>query len=464
MPLLKSIAGARGTVGGQVGQGLTPLDVVRITAAFGKQVILPISRRRVVIGRDARPSGLMISQLVAGTLQSLGIDVIDLGLSTTPTVALAVPQLQAQGGVVITASHNPQEWNALKLLNQQGEYINASTAQQVFELAAGDPIFATADELGKYTAQAGGYMDHHIEQILALPLVDQQTIQKRKLRVVVDAVNSTGEIAVPKLLETLGVACTLLYGSPTGIFAHDPEPTTQNLGTLRAKLQQGGYDLGIAVDPDVDRLVIIDENGEPWGEDYTLVAVADYVLGHTPGNTVSNLSSSSVLQVITEQHGGTYTTCPVGEIYVVAQMKATNAIIGGEGNGGVIYPPLHYGRDALVGLALLLSHLAQSGKTASQLRQTYPTYVMYKTKLHLTPSLDPVAILAALQDKYQAYSIDRTEGLKVTLADGWFHLRQSNTEPLIRLHVEGYNEQKAARITREVLQAIQQEFPMIQLA
>jgi phosphomannomutase len=465
MPLLKSIAGVRGTVGGQVGQGLTPLDVVRITAAFGKQVILPTSQRLVVIGRDARPSGLMISQLVAATLQSLGIDVIDLGLSTTPTVALAVPQLQASGGIVITASHNPKEWNALKLLNQQGEYINAVTAQQVFQLAAEDnPTFVAADQVGKYQVQAGGYIEQHMEQILALPLVDKLAIRQRKFRVVVDAVHSTGGLAVPQLLQALGVDFTPLYCSPTGIFPHDPEPITQNLGTLMATLQQGGYDLGIAVDPDVDRLVIIDEKGEPWGEDYTLVAVADYVLGHTPGNTVSNLSSSSVLQVVTEQHGGTYTTCPVGEMYVVAQMKASHAVIGGEGNGGVIYPPLHYGRDALVGIALLLSHLAQGGKTASQLRQTYPTYVMHKTKLQLTPELDPAAILATIQNAYQAYPINTAEGLKVTVADGWFHLRQSNTEPIIRLHVEGHNEQQAKQITTEVLQAIQQEFPSIQMA
>jgi phosphomannomutase len=440
------------------------MDVIRITAAFGKQVVLPTKQHLVVIGRDARPSGVMISQLVAGTLQSLGIDVIDLGLSTTPSVALAVPQLQASGGIVITASHNPSEWNALKLLNQHGEYISAVTAQQVFQLAAEDnPTFVIADQVGKYIAQAGGYINQHIEQILALPLVDKRAIRRRKLRVVVDAVNSTGGLAVPPLLQALGIDYMLLYGDPTGVFAHDPEPTTQNLGTLMATLQQGGYDLGIAVDPDVDRLVIVDEQGEPWGEDYTLVAVADYVLRHTPGNTVSNLSSSSVLQVVTAQHGGTYTPCPVGEMYIVAQMKATNAVIGGEGNGGVIYPPLHYGRDALVGIALLLAHLAQSGMTASQLRQTYPTYVMHKTKLRLTPELDAATILAAVQHKYQAYPINTAEGLKVTLADGWFHLRQSNTEPIIRLHVEGHNEHKAKQMAMEVLQTIQQEFPSMRI-
>lgn len=464
MPLLKSIAGARGTVGGQAGQGLTPIDVVRITAAFGKQVILPTSQRLVIIGRDARPSGVMISQLVAATLQSLGIDVIDLGLSTTPTVALAVSQFQAQGGIVITASHNPKEWNALKLLNNQGEYIDAATAQQVFQLSVVDnPTFVVADQVGRYEVQAGGYIDQHIEQILALPLVDKPAIRQRKLRVVVDAVNSTGGVAVPQLLQALGIECTPLYCSPTGIFPHDPEPTTQNLSALMSTLQQGGYDLGIAVDPDVDRLVIIDEKGKPWGEDYTLIVVADYVLRHTPGNTVSNLSSSSVLQVVTEQHGGTYTTCAVGEMYVVAQMKATHAVVGGEGNGGVIYPPLHYGRDALVGVALLLSYLAQSGKTASQLRQAYPTYVMHNTKLQLAPALDPAAMLAVIQTKYQAYPINIAEGLKVNVADGWFHLRQSNTEPIMRLHVEGHDEQKAKQIATEVLQTIQQNFPTIQI-
>ena len=463
MALIKSIAGVRGTVGGKIGAGLTPIDIVHITAAFGRQVIIPSSKKLVIVGRDARPSGSMISQLVCATLQSLGIDIIDLGLSTTPTVSLAVSEQQASGGIVITASHNPAAWNALKLFNADGEYIDATTANKVFDLAAaGEHIFAKGHQLGKYQYQEG-YIDQHIEQILALPLVNITAIRERKFKVIVDAVNSTGGLAVPKLLQALNVAYTGMYCNPTGLFPHDPEPITQNLGNLINELKSGAYDLGIAVDPDVDRLVIIDEKGQPWGEDYTLVAVADYVLSHTPGNTVSNLSSSSALQVITEKHGGSYAASPVGEMHVVAKMKATHAVIGGEGNGGVIYPPLHYGRDALVGIALLLSHLAQTGKTAFSLREQYPSYELIKTKIELTPDLHPLAILKCIQVKYSNYPINTEEGIKVTVDGGWFHIRQSNTEPIMRIHAEGTNLEEANTIVTEVIQYIRSIFPTVKI-
>jgi len=463
MALIKSIAGIRGTIGGKIGHSLTPIDIVNITAAYARQVIHPAAKQLVVIGRDARPSGAIITQLVSATLQSLGIDVIDLGLSTTPTVALAVLQEAASGGIVITASHNPAIWNALKLFNQSGEYIDADTATKVFALAAtGDHEFVGIHELGKYHYQ-DGYIDRHIEQILELPLVDKTAIKKRKFKVVIDAVNSTGGLAVPQLLQALGVDFIGLHCTPTGIFAHEPEPVTQNLGELIATLKQGKYDLGIAVDPDVDRLVIIDEKGEPWGEDYTLVAAADYVLSHTPGNTVSNLSSSSALQVITEQHGCSYATCPVGEMYVVEKMKAIQAVIGGEGNGGVIYPPLHHGRDALVGIALILSYLAKSGETAATLRAKYPTYAMIKTKIELTPEIHPAAMLEAIKKHYSSHPINTEEGIKVSIQDGWLHVRQSNTEPLIRIHVEGKNQEIAHRIVKEVLKHLQNLFPTIKI-
>lgn len=459
MALIKSIAGVRGIIGGKIGNSLTPIDIINITAAFATQVIKPATKQLVVIGRDARPSGKIITQLVCATLQSLGIDVIDLGLSTTPTVGLTVMQEQAGGGIVITASHNPAIWNALKLFNKLGEYIDAATADKIFAFAAaGDYEFAGAHELGNYTYQ-DGHINNHIKQIINLPLVDKAAISKRKFKVVVDATNSSGGVAVPKLLQALGVEFTGLYCEPTGIFSHEPEPTTQNLGELISTLKNGKYDLGIAVDPDVDRLVVIDENGAPWGEDYTLVAVADYVLSHTPGNTVSNLSSSSALQVITEQYGGKYAASAVGEMHVVEKMKATQAVIGGEGNGGVIYPPLHYGRDALVGIALLLSYLAKSGKSASVLRAKYPTYVMIKNKLALTPDINPAAILTAIKKQYSTYPIHTEEGAKVTLQDGWLHLRQSNTEPIIRIHVEGTNHEKATSIMNEALQHIKNLFP-----
>lgn len=460
MPLIKSIAGVRGTLGGKIGESLTPIDVVYITTAFGKKITQRTGKHCVVIGRDARPSGVTISQIVSATLQNLGIHVIDLGLSTTPTVALAVPQMQASGGIVITASHNPAQWNALKLLNQAGEYIDAITADEIFALAAQhNHTFVETPYLGNYRYQSG-YIEKHIQQILALPIIDQAAIAKRKFKVAIDAVNSTGGLAVPKLLQALGVATiTALHCQPTGIFSHDPEPLSENLTELANVIQQGDYDLGLAVDPDVDRLAIIDETGQAWGEDYTLVAAADYVLGQTPGNTVSNVSSSSALQVLTAQYGGNYSASAVGEMHVVATMKANKAVIGGEGNGGVIYPALHYGRDALVGIALLLAHLAKSGQTASGLRVGLPQFSMVKNKIALSAAIDIAAILEQFKEQYSQYPIHTQEGVKVSLDKGWFHLRQSNTEPVVRIHAQGTTQEDAVHIMAQVMETLQTYVP-----
>ncbi len=456
MSLIKSTSGIRGTIGGKVGDALTPIDVVALTTAFGRWILQQPGNRKVVIGRDARPSGLVISHLVSATLQSLGINVLDLGLSTTPTVTIAVTKEQADGAIVITASHNTAEWNALKLFNQDGEFIDAAAAAEVFALATQtDPTFVTIDQLGQYTTQES-YITQHITQILALPLVDVLAIRNRKFRIAVDAVNSTGGIAVPQLLHALGVASvTALYCEPNGQFPHNPEPLAAHLTTLVHTVQAGDYDLGLAVDPDVDRLAIIDEKGIPWGEDYTLVAAADYVLRYTPGNTVSNLSSSSALKDITAQYGGTYSTSPVGEQHVVAQMKATQAVIGGEGNGGVIYPALHYGRDALVALALLLSHLARSGKTASAVRASYPDYVIVKQKVPLAPGTDLAALLDHMQQQYSQYPINTEDGIKIMFEQAWVHLRKSNTEPIIRIYAEAPTTAQATYLATQVMQEIQ---------
>ena len=461
MPLIKSIAGVRGTIGGPVGAGLTPIDVVALTTAFGRQLLQQTTLKRVVIGRDARPSGTVISQLVSATLQSLGMDVIDLGLAATPTVAIAVPQEQASGGIVITASHNAAAWNALKLLNRAGEYIDATTAATVFSLAAQhDHSFVATQDLGRYLP-SDGYIDEHIKQILALPLVDPAAITQRKFKVAIDAVNSVGGLAIPKLLRALGVAyITALHCQPTGLFPHDPEPLPEHLTELANTIKQGDYDVGIAVDPDVDRLAIIDEQGQAWGEDYTLVAAADYVLSQTPGNTVANLSSSSALKVLTERYGGSHAVSAVGEMHVVARMKATQAVIGGEGNGGVIYPALHYGRDALVGIALVLTHLARSGQSASTLRASYPNYVMAKTNIKLSPAIDVAAVLDKLKSQYSSYPIDTVDGVKVTLPQGWFLLRQSNTEPVIRIYAEGVTQASATSIVAQVMQHMQVCIPV----
>ena len=455
MTLIKSISGIRGTIGGKVGDALTPVDVVALTASFGQWLLKRPGNKTVVIGRDARPSGPMITRLVSATLQSLGIDVVDLGLSTTPTVSMAVPQEQACGGIVITASHNPAAWNALKLFNGDGELIDAAAAAEVFLGATQQNYsFVAVDQLGQHTHREE-YIARHIAQILALPLVDVSAIRSRQFRIAVDAVNSTGGIAVPQLLQALGVAhITSLYCESNGQFPHNPEPLPAHLKELAHTVQSGAHDLGLAVDPDVDRLLVIDERGVPWGEEYTLAIAADYVLRHTPGNTVSNLSSSQVLQDITARYGGYHTSTPVGEQYVVTKMKATRAVIGGEGNGGVIYPALHYGRDALVGIALLLSHLAHTEQTASALRASYPDYVLIKTRIQLTPETNLAALMDTIKMKYMAHPINTEDGVKIMFEKAWIHLRQSNTEPIIRLYAEAETEEQATYLATQVMQHI----------
>ena len=442
MALIKSISGIRGTIGGHSGNGLTPLDVVKFTAAFGQWL-----RQRnpnqptVVIGRDGRLSGEMVSKLVAATLQGLGLNVIDLGLSTTPTVELAVPGENAAGGIILTASHNPIQWNALKLLNEAGEFISAEDGAEVLAIADAESFeFAEVRKLGQYRADSS-WLPKHIDQILALPLVDKEAIAKRNFRLVVDAVNSTGGLAVPMLLEALGVeTITKLHCEPTGNFAHNPEPLPENLRDIIKEMNKGQADLGIVVDPDVDRLALICEDGSPFGEEYTLVAVADYILKNTGGdeskNTVSNMSSTVALRDVTQKYGGQYKASAVGEVNVVEMMKANNAVIGGEGNGGIIYPALHYGRDALVGIALFLTHLAKSGKSASMLRRTYPNYYISKNKIELTPDINVDAVLDRIQAKYARNPINTADGVKIEFDKEWVHLRKSNTEPIIRIYSE----------------------------
>lgn len=453
MSLIKSISGIRGTIGGKVGDSLTPIDVVVLTAAFGRWLLQQSSHKVVVIGRDARPSGLLISRLVSSTLQSLGIDVIDLGLSTTPTISIAVLQEQAVGGIAITASHNPAEWNALKLFNKDGELIDAVAASEVFsENTQYDYSFATVGQLGQYTTLELS-IAQHIERILALPLVDVSAIRHRKFSIAVDAVNSTGGIAVPQLLRALGVEhITALYCQPSGQFPHNPEPLPIHLTALANAVRTGTHDLGVAVDPDVDRLVVFDESGVPWGEEYTLVAVADYVLRHTPGSTVSNLSSSQALQDIAVKYGEHHISTPVGEHHVVAKMKATKAVIGGEGNGGVIYPALHYSRDALVGIALILSYLARTGKTASAWRARFPDYVLLKKKIALTPDTDWTMLLDIIKRQYKAYPINTEDGIKIIFEKAWIHLRKSNTEPIVRLYVEATTEDRAHQMVKQLIE------------
>jgi phosphomannomutase len=455
MSLIKSISGIRGTIGGKVGDALTPIDVVALTTSFGKWLLKQPGNNVVVIGRDARPSGLIISRLVSSTLQSLGMDVLDIGLSTTPTVSIAVPKEHARGGIVITASHNTAEWNALKLFNKDGEVIDAVAAAEVFAGAKQhDHTFVAVDQLGQYTLQED-YLAKHIAQILALPLVDVSAIRGRNFKIAVDAVNSTGGIAVPQLLQALGVThITALHCQPNGQFPHNPEPLPAHLATLAHAVQSGAHDLGVAVDPDVDRLAVIDERGVPWGEEYTLVAVADYVLRHTPGHTVSNLSSSQALKDITVRYGGHHTNTPVGEQHVVARMKATQAVIGGEGNGGVIYPALHYGRDALVGIALLLSHLAHTGQTASALRASYPDYIIVKQKIQLAPETNLAALLDTIRQQYINYPMNTEDGVKIMFEKAWIHLRQSNTEPIIRLYAEAETESQATHLAEQVMQQV----------
>ena len=456
MTLIKSISGIRGTIGGAQGENLTPIDAVMYGAAYGTWVKKQIEKEsyRVVVGRDARLSGNMIQQLVINTLVGLGIDVINLDLSTTPTVEMAVVMEKADGGIILTASHNPKQWNALKLLNAKGEFLDAVAGQEILDIAQGaNMLFATVDNLGKVTRN-DAYIDLHIDEILALDLVNVKAIKAANFKVVVDAVNSTGGIAIPLLLEALGVHPVKLFCTPNGEFPHNPEPLKEHLGDLMQKVVSQGADFGIVVDPDVDRLAFVDEKGEMFGEEYTLVAVADYVLAHRPGNTVSNMSSSRALRDITNKHNGLYTASAVGEVNVVQMMKDTNAVIGGEGNGGIIYPELHYGRDSLVGVALFLSHLAEQKMTVSALRASYPSYYMSKQKIALTPQIDVDAILEKMADTYKAEEITTIDGVKIDFESNWVHLRKSNTEPIIRIYTEAVSQIKADELANDIISEI----------
>lgn len=457
MTLIRSISGIRGTIGGVQGENLTPLDAVMYAAAYGTYIKQFRNKKnyRVVVGRDARISGEMIQQLVMNTLVGMGIHVIDLGLSTTPTVEVAVTMEHADGGIILTASHNPKQWNALKLLDHKGEFLNADAGRQILDIAeSGSTVFSEVDFLGEITRNEG-YIDMHIDAILELPLVNIEAIKKANFRVVVDGVNSTGGIAVPLLLQALGVHPVKLYCEPTGHFPHNPEPLKEHLTDLMQLVIDEKADLGIAVDPDVDRLAFVDENGEIFGEEYTLVAVADYVLQQTPGNTVSNMSSSRALRDVTEKHGGIYTASAVGEVNVVTKMKETNAVIGGEGNGGIIYPELHYGRDSLVGIALFLSYLAELNISVSKLRKTYPSYYMSKKKIQLTPELDVDGILKAMEEKYASEEMTTIDGVKIDFADNWIHLRKSNTEPIIRIYTEAASQEEADTLADRFIKEIE---------
>ena len=458
MTLIKSISGIRGTIGGKAGENLTPIDAVKYAAAYGTWIKLQRNKEeyRVVVGRDARISGHMMQQLVMNTLVGMGIHVIDLGLSTTPTVEVAVTLEHADGGIILTASHNPKQWNALKLLNNKGEFLNSSAGQEILDIAEGESInFAEVDNLGEININ-DAYIDLHIEEILNLPLVNVEAIKKAKFKVVVDAVNSTGGIAVPLLLEALGVHPIKLYCEPNGHFPHNPEPLKEHLGDLMELVVKEKADFGLVVDPDVDRLAFVDEKGEMFGEEYTLVAVADYVLQNKPGNTVSNMSSSRALRDITNKLGGTYSASAVGEVNVVEKMKETNAVIGGEGNGGIIYPELHYGRDSLVGIALFLSYLAEINISVSQLREEYPAYYMSKKKIELTPQLNVDAILKAMEERYSSEDISTIDGVKIDFAENWVHLRKSNTEPIIRIYTEAKSQDKADALAKNIMKEIKE--------
>ena len=457
MTLIKSISGIRGTIGGKAGDGLTPIDIVKFTAAYGSWVINKTQNKKIVLGRDARISGEMVNNLVIGTLQGLGIEVVDLGLSTTPTVEIAVPMENAGGGIILTASHNPKQWNALKLLNEKGEFISDADGKEVLDIAENaDFAFADVNELGKVIAN-DTYLQKHIDVILALPLVDVEAIKKANFKIVIDCVNSTGGIFIPALLKALGVETVHeLYCEPNGEFPHNPEPLPENLTEIAKVVQVKRADLGIVVDPDVDRLCFVNEDGTMFGEEYTLVAVADYILKNTPGNAVSNLSSTRALRDVAEKAGGEYNAAAVGEVNVVNKMKETNAIIGGEGNGGIIYPELHYGRDALVGIALFLTHLAKEGTTISRLRSTYPSYHISKNKITLTPEMDIDALLIKVQEKYKNEKTSTIDGLKIDFANEWVHLRKSNTEPIIRIYSEAENETVAENLAKKIISDIKE--------
>lgn len=458
MTLIKSISGIRGTIGGHTNNNLTPVDAVKFAAAYGSWLksYAEKDKLKVVIGRDARLSGEMIQNLVVSTLVGLGIDVIDLGLSTTPTVEIAVPLEKADGGIILTASHNPKQWNALKLLNEKGEFLDAEQGAKILALAEKEDFdFAEVDDLGEIIKN-DSYIDIHIDEVLELPLVDAETIKKAGFKVVVDGVNSTGGIAIPKLLEELGVEVVKLYCDPTGHFPHNPEPLKEHLGDICKKVVEEKADFGIVVDPDVDRLAFISNDGEMFGEEYTLVACADYVLSKTKGNTVSNLSSSRALRDITEKHGGKYEAAAVGEVNVVTKMKANNAIIGGEGNGGIIYPESHYGRDALVGTALFLMLMAEWGGTVAELRASYPSYFMSKKKIELTPDLDVDALLEAMHNKYKDAQVSTIDGVKIDFPENWVHLRKSNTEPIIRIYTEAKSQDEADGLADRIITEIKE--------
>ena len=459
MSLIKSISGSRGTIGGQAGEGLNPLDIVKFTAAYATVIrrMGASDSNKIVVGRDARISGEMVLHNVIGTLMGMGFDVVNIGLATTPTTELAVTGEKAAGGIILTASHNPRQWNALKLLNEKGEFLNAAEGNDVLAIAAAEDFdFAEVDRLGKLTEDFS-YTQKHIESVLGLDLVDVEAIKAANFKVAIDCVNSVGGIAIPALLEALGVQqVEKLYCEPNGQFPHNPEPLPEHLTEISSLMKEGRADVGFVVDPDVDRLAIICENGAMFGEEYTLVAIADYVLRHTPGNTVSNLSSSRALRDVTRALGGEYNAAAVGEVNVVAKMKETGAVIGGEGNGGVIYPESHYGRDALVGIALFLTHLAKSGKKVSELRATYPPYSIAKQKVELTPEIDVDALLLAVKDKYAQYDITDIDGVKIDFPDRWVHLRKSNTEPIIRVYAEAATPEEAEETAAGVMSVIRE--------
>ena len=448
MSLIKSISGIRGTIGGKAGEGLSPLDIVKFTAAYATFIRSKNpGSQKIVVGRDARISGEMVRQLVTGTLIGMGFDVTDIGLATTPTTELAVVWEKAAGGIILTASHNPKQWNALKLLNEKGEFLNAEEGNEILKTAEEESfVFADADKLGKIRTD-DSYMQKHINRVLSLKLVDAEVIRKAGFTVAFDAVNSVGGIVLPQLLKALGVKRIIeLNADPSGNFAHNPEPLSEHLTDIAEVVKTGKADVGFVVEPDVDRLAIITEKGEMFGEEYTLVSVADYVLRHTPGNTVSNLSSTRALRDVTEKYGMTYTASAVGEVNVIAQMKATDAIIGGEGNGGIIYPESHYGRDALIGIGLFLTHLAKSGKTTSKLRALYPNYFIAKHRMDLTPNTDIDALLQAIKKKYAGYPINDIDGVRIDFPHGWIHFRRSNTEPIIRIYAEAPTKEEAEKL------------------
>lgn len=456
MTLIKSISGIRGTIGGRAGDTLNPLDIVKFTSAYATFIRRSgkSQSNQIIVGRDARISGEMVKNVVCGTLMGIGYDVVNIGLATTPTTELAVRMSKAAGGIIITASHNPRHWNALKLLNAEGEFLTAADGAEVLAIAEKEDFeYVDVDGLGKYV-EDNTFDQRHIDSVLALKLVDVEAIKNAHFNVVVDSINSVGGVILPQLLDKLGVTYQFLNGEPTGDFAHNPEPLEKNLSGIMDELRGGGYDLGIVVDPDVDRLAFICEDGKMFGEEYTLVSVADYVLSHTPGNTVSNLSSTRALRDVTEKHGGKYTAAAVGEVNVTTKMKEVGAVIGGEGNGGVIYPESHYGRDALVGIALFLSLLAQKGKKVSELRKEYPNYFIAKNRIDLTPSTDVDAILEKVKEMYSSEQVNDIDGVKIDFADKWVHLRKSNTEPIIRVYSEAATMEEADALGKKLMQVV----------